>query len=323
MGELRHETIEANGLTFGLTRAGDSGPLVILCHGFPELAYSWRHQLRALGAAGFRAVAPDMRGYGRTGGPQEVDQYSIFHLVGDVVALVQALGEKEALIVGHDWGAAVAWNAAMLRPDLFPAVCAMSVPFRQRVADKRPMATYRKVTAAKNLGEFYQVVFQDEGRAEADFEQNVERTMRAIFGGIADKDVAADRWLLYTKPGQSLLELHSPRPLPGWISQDEFDVFVEAFKAGGFRRPINWYRNIDRNWELTMPWQGAIVPQPALFLTGERDPVRTFSGNAEQDMRTYVPQLRPQVVIPGAGHWVQQEAPEPVNEALLGFLKSL
>nr|WP_188607907.1 alpha/beta hydrolase [Chelatococcus reniformis] len=320
---MKHARVEANGLSFALSTAGDAGPLVVLCHGFPELAYSWRHQLPALAAAGFRAVAPDMRGYGGTRGPNSVDRYSVFELVGDIVAIVQALGEREAIIVGHDWGAAVAWQAALIRPDMFKAVCAMSVPFQPRRPGKLPIDSYRKITAEKGLGEFYIVAFQDEGRVEAEFEVDVERTMRAVFGGIAEEGREADRWSLYAKPGEPLLQLHNPRPLPAWISEREFAVFVDAFRANGFRRPIHWYRNIDRNWLLSAPWQDASIGVPALFITGSRDPVRGFAGAAERALAEFVPDLRGSVVIEGAGHWVQQEAAAEVNEALLGFLKGL
>lgn len=303
--------------------AGERGPLVVFCHGFPELSYSWRHQLPALASAGYRAVAPDMRGYGDTGGPDAMDQYTLHQLVGDIVGLVHSLGETKAVIVGHDWGAGVAWHAALTRPDMFRAVCAMSVPFPPWKEGKRPTQIYREATAAKALGEFYIVTFQKEGEAEKEFERDVGRTLRAILGGIAEKDKQADRWLLYHTAGTPILDLRNPRPLPGWISDDEFRVFVEAFDATGFRRPLNWYRNIDRNWELGAPWSGAKISQPALFITGERDPVRDFTISAERAMKETVPGLRDLVVVSGGGHWIQQEKPEEVTSALLEFLQGL
>ncbi|MFC0282187.1 alpha/beta fold hydrolase [Camelimonas abortus] len=320
---MKRTTIEANGLKFSALVAGGSGPLVIMCHGFPELAWSWRRQIPAVAAAGFRVVAPDMRGYGDTGGPDEREAYSIFHLTGDVVALTEAMGEKEAILVGHDWGASVVWHAALFRPDMFRGVCAMSVPFQVRRPGKRPTEVYRAVSASKGLGDFYWVAFTDEGRAERELEADVRRSMLAIFGGIAGKDVKADRWQLFADEQGRLLQLHSPRPLPAWISEEEFAPFVSAFEKKGFRRPIHWYRNIDDNWERCAPWLGAGVRIPALFITGEKDPVRGFAGSGEENLEKYVPDLRGKVVIPGAGHWVQQERPQEVNDHLLAFLKSL
>jgi pimeloyl-ACP methyl ester carboxylesterase len=321
--DLGRQSIEANGRTFSCLKAGDQGPLVVFCHGFPELALSWRHQLPAVAAAGFRAVAPDMRGYGETGGPEEIDAYTIFHLVGDVVGLVEALGETKAVIVGHDWGAGVAWHAALLRPDVFTAVCAMSVPYQPRRPGKKPIEIYRKVSAEKDLGEFYIVAFQDVGRGETDFEEDVDRTMRAFFGGTSEKGVASDTFSIFGPAGRRLIDKHSPRPLPKWIDADTYTAFVDAFMRGGFRRPLNWYRNIDRNFDLMAPFQGLRILQPALFITGEKDPVRLFAGAAERTLAETVPNLRGTYVIDGAGHWVQQEAPEKVNAAVLEFLRGL
>jgi pimeloyl-ACP methyl ester carboxylesterase len=323
MPELARRTIEANGQHVSFLEAGEHGPLVVFCHGFPELALSWRHQLPAVAAAGFRAVAPDMRGYGETGGPQEIDSYTIFHLVGDIVGLVQALGHSNAIIVGHDWGAAVAWHAALLRPDIFTAIGAMSVPYQPRRPGKKPIETFRNIAQEKGLGEFYIVAFQEVGRGEADFEEDVDRTLRAMLGGLGAKGVESDRFSIFGPAGRRLLEKHMPRPLPNWIDADTFAAFVSAFKREGFRRPLNWYRNIDRNFELTAPFQGLRISQPALFLTGEKDPVRLFAGAAERALAETLPNLRAALVIEGAGHWLQQEAPDQVTSALIDFLRSL
>jgi pimeloyl-ACP methyl ester carboxylesterase len=321
--EIARQSVDVNGRRFSCLAAGDSGPLVLFCHGFPELALSWRHQLPAVAAAGFRVLAPDMRGYGETGGPQEIDAYTIFDLIGDAVGLVKAEGASQAIIVGHDWGAAVAWHAALLRPDIFTAVCAMSVPYQPRRPGKKPIETYRKIAEEKKLGEFYIVAFQDVGRGEMDFEEDVDRTMRAMFGGIGDRGVESDRFSIFGPPGRRLLEKHTRRPLPAWLDADTFAAFVDAFKREGFRRPLNWYRNIDRNFDLMAPFQDLRIAQPALFITGETDPVRLFAGAAEQALAGHLPNLRGVHVIEGAGHWVQQEVPDKVNTALLGFLRSL
>lgn len=321
--EIQRRSIEVEGRHVAYLAAGETGPLVLFCHGFPELALSWRHQLPAVAAAGFRAVAPDMRGYGDTGGPQEIEAYTVVDLVGDVVGLVKALGETQAIIVGHDWGAAVAWHAALLRPDIFTAVCAMSVPYQPRQPGKKPIESYRKISADKGLGEFYIVAFQDVGRGERDFEEDVARTMRAFFGGLSEKGVECDRFSIFGPPGRPLLEKHALRPLPSWMDEATCAAFVAAFQREGFRRPLNWYRNIDRNYELMAAFQGLQISQPAMFLTGEQDPVRSFAGAAEQALARTVPNLRGTHVIAGAGHWVQQEAPDKVNAALLEFLRGL
>src|SRR5437899_10546384 len=174
MGEITHRTVETNGIRMHVAEQG-SGLLVILCHGFPESWYSWRHQLAALAAAGFHAVAPDMRGYGRTDAPAEIEAYTLLHLVGDMVGLVSALGETSAVIAGHDWGAPVAWHAALLRPDRFRAVIGLSVPFRPRGA-VRPTTVMPRTDDAI----FYQLYFQDPGVAEAELERDVRDTMRTV-----------------------------------------------------------------------------------------------------------------------------------------------
>jgi len=288
----------------------------LLCHGWPELWYSWRHQLPALAAAGYHVVAPDMRGYGRSSAPDDVQAYSIFHLVGDMVGLVGALGARSCAIVGHDWGAPVAWHAALMRPDLFKSMAALSVPFRSR-AHAHPCRLLR----ASGLGGHYWLYFQPEGVAEAHFERDVQRTFRTIlFSASGDGPSDRKRWVV--PPGAGLLDqMSEPSALPAWLGQTDIDAYAREFARTGFRGGLNWYRNIDRNWELTAPYQGARVEQPALFLAGTREPVLEAPGGeaALEDMAKQVPDL--QVVrIEGAGHWLQQERPEQVNDALLSFL---
>lgn len=314
--EIRQRTLRANDLDMHVTECG-AGPLVLLCHGWPELSYSWRHQLPALAAAGYHAVAPDMRGYGRTGGPADLMAYSIFHLVGDMVGLVEALGAGSCAIVGHDWGAPVAWHAAMMRPDLFKAVAALSVPFRSR-ARARPSEFLR----ASGLEGHYWLYFQPEGVAEAHFELDPQRTFRCLlFTASGDGPLDRKDWIV--APGCGLLDqMSEPSALPPWLGQADVDTYAREFSRTGFRGGLNWYRNIDRNWELTAPYQGASIEQPALFLAGTREPV--LEGRRAQaaleDMAKRVPHLNV-VRIEGAGHWLQQERPAEVNDALLTFLR--
>jgi pimeloyl-ACP methyl ester carboxylesterase len=316
---ITNRTVEANGIRFYIQEAGE-GPLVILCHGFPETSHSWRHQLRALADAGFHAVAPDMRGYGRTDRPEAIEDYTIFHLSGDVIGLIGALGEKQAIVVGHDWGAAVAWHVALFRPDLCRAVVAMSVPFQPRNPSKAPIPTFKAITKAKGLADFYMVRFQEQG-IEAGFERDLDRTVRAYLYGLSG-DVPKDKaWSPFVPASEvGLSKLPVPDRLPPWISDSDVQTYVEAFRLSGFRGPLNWYRNLDRNWALMAPFDGLKIVPPALFITGTEDPVRPFAGAAEARLAERVPNLRGTVELKGAGHWVQQEAPDAVNAALLDFI---
>ncbi len=310
--------IAVNGVTLHVTEAGQ-GPLVLFCHGWPELAYSWRHQIEALAAAGYRAVAPDMRGYGRSSAPAEIDAYTILHMVGDMVALVAAVGETQAVIVGHDWGAPIAWTAAMLRPDVFRAVAALSVPHRGR-GPAAPLAAMR----AAGVTRFYQQYFQEPGVAEAEFERDVAETVRRILGAGGFGGQGGDQVMMVPETGFLSLVPH-PDTLPPWLTERDLAVWTENFTRSGFRGGLNYYRNIDRNWELLAPWQGARIMQPALFIGGTRDVVLhpRFAGQALQAMPRQVPNLRETVLLEGAGHWVQQERPAEVNDALIRFLRGL
>jgi pimeloyl-ACP methyl ester carboxylesterase len=307
-------TISANGIEIFLLEQGE-GPLVVLCHGWPELSYSWRHQIPALAAAGFHVAAPDMRGFGRTSAPADINAYSIFDNVGDMVALVGALGEKRAIIVGHDWGAPVAWHAALFRPDMFSAVAGMSVPppYRGR---GRPLDTLR----ASGITNFYWQYFQTPGAAEREFERDVDVTMRTVLGrGFSDPSAS-----LFIEDGKGFLgDSSAVRPLPDWLSEADLSCFGEAYRKSGFRGGLNWYRNIDRNWELTAPWQGAQIHQPSLFIAGSNDAVVTGLIGAKQvaDMERVLPNLKQKLIIDGAGHWIQQERSDEVNAALIVFLK--
>ncbi|WP_425993895.1 alpha/beta fold hydrolase [Afipia sp. DC4300-2b1] len=304
--------ISANGIEIFVTEQG-SGPLVLLCHGWPELSHSWRHQLPAIAAAGFHVVAPDMRGFGRTSAPQSTDAYSIFDMAGDMVALVAALGETKAIIIGHDWGAPVAWHAALFRPDIFTAVGGLSVapPFRGR---ERPLDALAK----SGVTNFYWQYFQKPGVAEAEFERDVDYTMRAITFGV---DAS-----LFLKDGHGFLgDTTIPRLLPAWVSGQDHAHVVETYRRTGFRGGLNWYRNIDRNWELTAPWQGAKIHQPSIFIAGANDSVVTgiLGGKRVTEMDRVLPNLKRKLIIEGAGHWIQQERPDEVNAALVEFLKGV
>jgi pimeloyl-ACP methyl ester carboxylesterase len=320
MNEARvvRRDVAANGITLRVAELGQ-GPLVLLCHGWPELGYSWRHQMAPLAAAGYRVVAPDMRGYGGSSAPQAIDDYAITDLVGDMVALVAALGETRACIVGHDWGATVAWSAALMRPDLFVAVAALSVPFRARHPGAPPLALLR----ADGRDDFYWFYFNREGEAEAEFERDIPAAMRRVLV-YGSGDAPAGRPLgLTVAPGGGFLDgSDDPATLPAWLSAADIEVYAAAFGRSGFRGGFNWYRNLDRNWVLTSPFQGAKIQPPALFIAGTRDGVISSKMGRKhlEQMGAQVPRLRDKVLIEGGGHWIQQERPAEVNVALLRFV---
>ena len=308
-------TISANGIEIFVREQGE-GPLVLLCHGWPELSYSWRHQIPAIAAAGFHVMAPDMRGFGRSSAPAEIDSYSIFQNVGDMVALVAAAGNTQAVIIGHDWGAPVAWYAAMFRPDIFTAVAGLSVPPPLR-GRARPLDTLRE----SGITNFYWQYFQTPGVAEAEFERDIGLTMRTLLGRGFSEPAAS----LFIEEGKGFLgDARPDRPLPPWLSEADLTVFTDAYKKSGFRGGLNWYRNIDRNWELTAPWQGVQIHQPSLFIAGSNDSVITGLIGAKRvgDMERVLPNLKGKLIIEGAGHWVQQERADEVNAALIEFLKT-
>lgn len=310
--------IQANGITLHITEQG-TGPLVLLCHGWPELAYSWRHQIPAIAKAGYHVVAPDMRGYGGSSVPADTVAYAITDLVGDMVALVDAVGESRACIVGHDWGATVAWSAALMRPDLFSAVAALSVPHRPRNPAGPPLAQLR----AAGLENFYWFYFCREGAPEAEFERDITSAIRRVlFYGSGDAPPRPGAPLM-VPAGRGFLEGgEDPKTLPTWLSEGDIEAYAAAFRKNGMRGPFSWYRNIDRNWTLLAPFQGAKIEQPALFIAGSRDAVinSVLGRGALDKMQESVPNLRDKVIVPGAGHWIQQERPSEVNAALLAFL---
>ena len=322
MADINHRTIATNGINMHIAEAGE-GPLVVLCHGFPESWYSWRHQIPVLADAGFHVIAPDQRGYGTTDRPEAIEAYSLLHLVGDIVGLVHALGETQAVIIGHDWGSPVAWSAAQWRPDVFRAVASLSVPTRDR-GPAPPMQLMDQVFGDRF---FYQLYFQTPGVAEHELEHDVGETVRKMLvgasGAIERAAIAFDPTGSPPKTAYMLENMADPGDdLPDWLTAADVAFFTDIFEQTGFRGGLNWYRNIDRNWELSAAFQGKKIEQPALFMAGDRDVV-PFNDDAETAMRALVTDLRGAHVLPKVGHWTQQEAPAEVNEALSAFLKSL
>jgi len=313
--QITHRFVETSGIRMHIAECGE-GPLVLLCHGFPESWYSWRHQLEALAAAGFRAVAPDMRGYGQTDRPAEIEKYTLLHLVGDMVGLLDALEAPTAAIAGHDWGAPVAWHAALLRPDRFRAVIGLSVPFRPR-GSRRPTSAMPQTDEAV----FYQLYFQQPGVAEAELGRDPRRTLRMVLR-TPTKEVNP-LVTMVPRQGGWLSRMPEPTALPAWLTEPDLDFYAGEFARTGFSGGLNWYRNIDRNWELLAPYARAQVQVPALYMAGERDLVLSFPGMKEllPSLSRFVPKLQRTIILPGCGHWTQQERPREVNAAMIEFLR--
>jgi pimeloyl-ACP methyl ester carboxylesterase len=326
MSEIQHRVVETNRIRMHVAEQG-AGPLVLMCHGFPESWYSWRHQIRALADAGFHAVAPDMRGYGQTDAPAEIERYTLLDLVGDLVGLLDALGVESAVVAGHDWGAPVAWHAALLRPDRFRAVIALSVPFRPR-GSTRPTSVMPQTDDAM----FYQLYFQTPGVAEAELGRDARSTIQRLLYSASGEGAAARAAIgsvgavgMVPRSGGLLTQTLDPRGLPSWLTQADLEFYTAEFTRVGFRGGLNWYRNIDRNWELLAPFAGARVMVPALYVAGDHDLVVRFPGMDQliTNLSRFVPNLRQTIILPGCGHWTQQERPAEVNVAMLEFLKSL
>lgn len=317
---VSERTITVGDVDLHLLESGNDGPLVVLAHGFPELAWSWRHQLPALAGAGYRVVAPDQRGYGRSSRPDQVEDYDIVHLTGDLVGLVDALGEERAVFAGHDWGSMVVWQLALLHPERVAGVCGMSVPFLPRA----PAPPIQLMRAAFGESFFYIIYFQEPGVADAELGSDPARTMRRLMAGLSTPDDLSpeDQASLVAGDGRGFVErIPEPEGMPDWLSQSDLDHYVDEFSRTGFTGALNWYRNFDRNWELTAHLADAKVEVPSFFIGGSNDPVLTMSSPDGQT--AWLSDHRGTVIVDGAGHWVQQEAPEQVNAALLGFLDAL
>jgi epoxide hydrolase A/B len=319
MAQITHRTVRTNGINVHIAEAGE-GPLVLMLHGWPESWYSWRHQLPALADAGYHAVAPDVRGYGGSDKPEAIEAYTMKELVADWVGLLDALGEQTAVIAGHDWGAPMAWISAFLHPERYRAVIGMSVPYTGR-APAPPLQTFK--TVFKDAF-FYIDYFQDVGVAERELEADPRRSLKLILYGISGDRKPEEGIGVIGKPkGQGLLDgMTDPQTLPAWLTDADLDFYSGEFTKSGFRGPINRYRNIDRDWEEFPQLAGAKITQPALFIAGEKDGVIAMNPGGIDTMKSLIPNLKV-VLLPGAGHWTQQERPDEVNAAMIEFLKGL
>lgn len=321
---VKHQIIKTNSINMHFVEQGQ-GPVILLCHGFPETSYSWRHQLPALAKAGFRAVAPDLRGYGETDRPEEIDQYTLFHLVGDMVGLLDAIGEEQAVIVGNDWGALLAWHAALIRPDRFNGVVALSVPMMAQ-PPVRPTTLFPQTKEEL----FYALYFQSPGIAEKELERDVSFSLHKIFFALSgdagphesNGETPKHLNMMASRTEGFLATLPDSYSLPSWLTDTDLRIYAEAFSKSGFRGPLNYYRNMDRNFELMAALKGLKISVPALFLIGEKHVGLPGMKQMISGMSKLVPMLQDSVALPGMGHWLQQEDPEKVNSAIISFARN-
>jgi pimeloyl-ACP methyl ester carboxylesterase len=321
MTELKHRVVMANGIRIHLVEAGN-GPLVLMVHGFLESWYSWRHQLHALANAGYRAAAIDVRGYGRSSAPTGIDEYRMTKHVADNLGVVEALGEKVAIIVGHDWGAPIAANSALLRPDVFRALALLSVPYSPRGA-RRPSEAFRAMGGKE---EFYIEYFQQPDRADAEIEPDVGGWLLGFYycaSGDAPAPAAGGTMATIPRGGRMRDRLTIPEKLPGWLTAEDLDFYVSEFERTGLTGGLNRYRNVDRDWEDLAAFTGQPITVPSLFIGGEKDGPTRWGGAAIANFSKTLPGLRGSHVLSGCGHWVQQERPREVNELLVKFVKGL
>ncbi|MES2126356.1 MAG: alpha/beta hydrolase [Pseudomonadota bacterium] len=314
----QHKFAEVNGIRMHYVEAG-KGPLVILLHGFPLFWYSWRKQIAPLAAAGYRVVVPDQRGYGQTSRPSAVQAYDLSQLVGDVVGLIAALGEKSAVLAGWDWGSGVAQYTALMRPDLVRGLAMITGPFMPR-SPATPTMMWKLGFKDKV---FYQQYFQEPGKAERDF-GDVRKTMASALYSLSANAPSAEKWRAVMLPTETMANtLTLPRQLPPWLSSTALDYYVAEFSRSGFTGPLNWYRNLDRDWEITSFLAGARVACPLLYIGGAEDEGNRWSKGAYDAMEQTVPKLKGKHMIANAGHMAPEEKPEQFNALLLDFLRQL
>ncbi|MFJ6636459.1 alpha/beta fold hydrolase [Streptomyces sp. NPDC091376] len=318
--EVTHRLVPSPAGRTHLVEQG-TGPLVLLVHGFPESWYSWRHQLPALAAAGYRAVAIDVRGYGRSSRPGDPEAYRMLELVEDNAAVVHALGETSAVVVGHDWGSAIAADSALLRPDVFRAVGMLSVPYAPR-GGPRPSTVFAQLGGDE---EFYVSYFQEPGRAEAEIEPDVRGWLAGFYAALsADTMPAPDApGPHFVGRGGRLRDRFPAGRLPVWLGEDDLDVCTGEFERTGMTGALNRYRNMDRDWEDLADFDGAPLTQPSLFVGGALDASTTWMADAIAAFPTTLPGLVSSRILDGCGHWIQQERPAEINRLLTDWLASL
>ncbi|KAH9683564.1 AB hydrolase-1 domain-containing protein [Citrus sinensis] len=315
--DIQHKVVNVNGINMHVAEKGQ-GPLILFIHGFPLLWYSWRHQITALASLGYRAVAPDLRGYGDTDAPAEVPSYTCLHLVGDVIALLDAVAadQEKVFVVGHDWGALIAWYLCLFRPDRVKALVNLSVVFNPRNPNMKPLQVFKAVYG----DDYYICRFQEPGEIEAEFAQMGTETVLKEF-------------LTYRNPGPLFLPKgkgfgHPPDAqiaLPSWLSEEDVKYYASKYEKAGFTGGINYYRNIELNWELLAPWTGAQIKVPVKFIVGDLD--LTYNAPGTKDyinkggFKKAVPLLEEVIVMEGVGHFINEEKPDEVNKHIYNFFQ--
>ncbi|ESW18999.1 hypothetical protein PHAVU_006G088700 [Phaseolus vulgaris] len=315
MEGIVHRTVEVNGIKMHVAEKGE-GPVVLFLHGFPELWYSWRHQILALSSRGYHAVAPDLRGYGDTEAPASMSSYTCFDIVGDLVALIDLLGVEQVFLVAHDWGAVIGWYLCMFRPEKVKAYVCLSVPLRRRDPKVKPVDVMRAVYG----DDYYICRFQKPGEMEAQMaEVGTEYVLKNI--------------LTTRKPGPPIFPMGEygtgfnpdmTNSLPSWLSQHDLAYYVSKFQKTGFTGPLNYYRNLNPNWELTAPWSGVKIEVPVKFITGELDMVYTSLNMKEYihggGFKEHVPNLEEVIVQKGVAHFNNQETAEEISNYIYEFI---
>ncbi|KAJ6798527.1 Uncharacterized protein M6B38_209680 [Iris pallida] len=316
MDGIVHRNVEVNGIRMHVAEKGEGPAVVLLLHGFPELWYSWRHQIQGLAQRGYRAVAPDLRGYGDTDAPPSVSDYSIFHIVGDVVALIDSLGQDQVYVVGHDWGALVAWNLCMFRPDKVKALVNLSVAYRPWHQTANPVEYFSSIYG----DDYYVSRFQEHGAVEAGFDRVGVNTLFKMI-------------LTSRNPGPFMLQKdhdfglppNTQITLPSWVTEEDISYFTSKYEKTGFTNPINYYRNLEQNWKLTEPWRGIQIKVPTKFIIGDLD--MTYHYPDVQDyihkggFKKDVPLLEEVVVMPDVAHFINQEKAREVTDHILEFIQ--
>lgn len=319
MEGIQHRTVTVNGINMHIAEAGTRGPIILFLHGFPELWYTWRHQLPALAALGYRAVAPDLRGYGdTTEAPASSAAFTSLHVAGDLAALIDMVAEKgeKVFVVGHDWGAVMAWALCLYVPERIKAMVIMSVAFSRRNPSRRPVETLRAVYGS----DYYICRFQEPGEIEAEFaELGTKRVLRNILTYRNPAPLCLPKGTLFgDSPDHSV-------PLPSWLSEEDLDYYVSKFEQTGFTGGLNYYRALDLNWELMAPWTKAQVKVPVKFIVGDLD--LTYNAPGVKDyihkggMKKDVPFLQDVVVMKGVAHFLHEERPQEINKHIDVFFR--
>jgi pimeloyl-ACP methyl ester carboxylesterase len=319
--EIRTRTANVNGVSLAVTEAGRAGdPLIVLSHGFPEGAYSWRHQLEPLAAAGYHVIVPDQRGYGHSTVPKNVTDYGIDELTGDLIALIDQAGHEQAIMVGHDWGALIVWDMARIHPERVKAVVGVSVPFTNW--PMRPTELFKALMGDRF---FYMLYFQQVGPAETEMGRDPHATMRATLWGASGDNYSDEIGPLPPAEGTGWLDIMpaAPAQLPAWLTEADVKHYGDQFAHSGFFGPISYYRNLDANYDRVKDLSPSRLTMPSFFIGGNRDFVVTRNTAAVEAMPTLLPGYRGQVILDGPGHWTQQEDPTGFNAALLWFLKQV